>query len=314
MKNNLSPKENFLEAIRFGKPEYIPRGDENFIHHVGLDNFRMETWTDAFGVRWVSEMQGTVPFPKDNPIKNIEEWESLRFPNPDDLFCGAADKREQIKAAKDEGKLIIGGFTYFLFERVWALTGMENFLIGMAEAPDAVRGLLHRTAGYAKRVFDNYMELGADGVSFSEDLGTQRATIFSPAHFDDFFVPEYRYIFENLLNAGKIINFHSCGCIESIADRLADLRITILNPVQARANDLTGLKRKTQNKFALEGAVDSHLLLTGTPDDVRAETARVIEIMKPGGGYICRPDQGFPNYPPENIAAIYKTAAELGRY
>ena len=48
--------------------------------------------------------------------------------------------------------------------------------------------------------------------------------------------------------------------------------------------------------------------------EVYKETARVIEILKPGGGYICAPDQGFPDYPPENMNMLYKTAAELGKY
>lgn len=84
-----------------------------------------------------------------------------------------------------------------------------------------------------------------------------------------------------------------------------------LTPVE---NYLEKIKRITFGKTALSGGVDSHLLLVGTTLEVQKETARVIEILKPGGGYICEPDQGFPNYPPENINAMYKTATEMGRY
>jgi len=314
MTNRLSPQENFREAIRFGAPEYMPRGDEDIFYGIDISTCRMETWTDPWGIDWVCEMPGTVPFPKGNPIPDIEAWESYKFPNPDALFDGIDAQLPGIRAAKDASKLIMGNCTYFLFERVWALTGLENFLTGMIETPEAVRGLLHAVAEYTRRVFENFLEIGADALGFSEDLGTQRALIFSPRHFDEFFVPEYRYIFEDAVRAGAIINFHSCGCVESIVEQLTELRITILNPVQARANDLAGVKKKTFGKTALQGGVDSHLLLTGTADEVGRETARVIEILKPGGGYICAPDQGFPNYPPENIEAMYRTAAAMGRY
>ena len=310
----LSPQENYLEAIRFGSPEYMPRGNEDIFHILNLGILRIEDWTDPWGVGWVLGMEGAVPFPKLNPIADITAWESFKLPDPDALFDNIDDKISAVKAAKNEGKLIVGEFIYFLFERVWALTGLENFLPAMIDEPEAVHGLLHRVAEYAKRVFDNFLELGVDAVSVSEDLGTQRALMLSPGHFDTFLAPEYRFIFENMIAAGKIIRFHCCGCVEEVIDRLTDIQISVLNPVQARANDLALIKRITFGKTALDGGIDSHLLLTGTPSDVQKETARVIDLLKPGGGYICAPDQGFPDYPPGNMDMLYKTAAELGKY
>jgi sugar phosphate isomerase/epimerase len=48
--------------------------------------------------------------------------------------------------------------------------------------------------------------------------------------------------------------------------------------------------------------------------EVREETIRVLEILKPGGGYVCGPDQGFPYFPEENIEMVWKTAKEYGVY
>ncbi|MCL2664075.1 MAG: hypothetical protein FWE82_00535 [Defluviitaleaceae bacterium] len=311
----LTARENYLEAVKFGKPDYMPRGNEDIFHQVRLhDEMRMANWTDRWGIGWVCDMPGTVPFPKHNPIADILRHEEYVFPETDGLFVNIEDELIKMKSARAEGKLIQGGYAYFLFERVWALTGLENFLISLVETPDAASALLHRLAVFARDVFARYIDMGVDAVSFSEDLGTQRALLFSPAHFDKFFLPEYEFIFKDVIDAGIHINFHSCGCIESVADRFAGLPITVLNPVQARANDLREIKRRTMGRTALCGAVDTHLLMTGTPVEVRAETARVIEILKPGGGYICAPDQGFPNFPAENIIMLYKTAEELGKY
>jgi len=312
---NLSPAENFLEAIRFGSPKYMPRGNEDIFHSLQTkNNFSYANWTDAWGVNWVMDMPGTSPFPKGNPLPDITKLEDYQIPNPDDLFTDMGEEKQRLEKAKSEGRLIVGGFSYFLFERAWAVMGLENFLIALIEEPELSRALLHKIAAYAKRVFENMLEIGADMVTFSEDLGTQRALAFSPKHFKQFFLPEYQFAFDDVIRAKKIINFHSCGCVESIAQQLADINVSILNPVQARANDLTELKKATFGKMALNGAIDSHLLLVGSVKEVKDEVARVIEILKPGGGYICAPDQGFPEYPQENINALYETAVELGRY
>ena len=87
-----------------------------------------------------------------------------------------------------------------------------------------------------------------------------------------------------------------------------------MNPVQARANDLHKLKKDAHAKMALEGGIDTHLIITGTPDDIRKEVIKIMGILKPGGGYICGPDQYFPDMPEENMQMLWKTAREIGKY
>ncbi len=117
-----------------------------------------------------------------------------------------------------------------------------------------------------------------------------------------------------MLAAGKMVEFHSCGCVDAVAGELARIGVSILNPVQARANDLAKLKRDTLGRTALSGGIDTALLATGTPQQVRAEVIRVMDILKPGGGYVCTPDQGIPGVPQENYDALWQTAREVGRY
>lgn len=162
--------------------------------------------------------------------------------------------------------------------------------------------------------YDRYLELGVDGVSFTEDLGTQRALMMSPEMFRKFLLPEYEFIFKNVFAEKKIVNFHSCGCVESIAVLLASIGITILNPIQFSANNLEKIKKDTVGKMALQGGIDTKLLLEGTPAEVQVHVQEVMEVLKPGGGYILCPDQGMPNFPPENIEAMWQTAKEYGRY
>ena len=312
----MDPLENLLRAIRFDSPAYVPRADEGLLGGVAYEgNFRIASWTDAWGVGWETTRDDMVPFPKRNPLRELERIEDFHPPDPNVLFDADSGLAERAKAARGDGqRLVFGQQVYLLFERAWALCGMESFLAGILEAPELIRELLRKITDYNVEVFGRYAELGLDGVGFSEDLGSQRGLLISPAHFREFFKPEYARMFAPLKRAGMLVNFHSCGCVQAIIPDLIEVGVDILNPVQARANDLAQVKRLTHGRMALLGGIDTQqVLMRGTPEEVEREVRRVLGILAPGGGFIIAPDQGMP-FPPENIAALWAAAEKWGRY
>lgn len=318
----LSPKENWLEAIRFGRPDYVPMSQEPITWTFGFEgNFRRENWTDGWGVGWEVGLAETVPFPKHNPLPDLDRLADYRFPDPGALQF-TDEHRAGMAQARREDKHISGLMTYLLFERAWAVMGMENFLMALGSHPEQTKTYLHHIADYARRVFQRYLEIGVDGIAFSEDLGTQRALFMSPAMFREFILPEYLHCFQDVIAAGKIVHFHSCGCVTAIAADLASIPSLlggrpgqlILNPIQHNANDLATVKRDTFGKIALHGGINTAVLARGTPADVRREVAEVMAVLKPGGGWVCSPDQGIPGIPAENTEAMWTAARELGRY
>lgn len=80
-------KENYLEAVRYGNPDYVPLSCEPIWYGISFnDILRLENWTDRFGVRWEMGMEGVVPFPKGNPLADIEkQLDSYEFPDADEL-------------------------------------------------------------------------------------------------------------------------------------------------------------------------------------------------------------------------------------
>jgi len=98
---------------------------------------------------------------------------------------------------------LIGQYSYLLLRTGVPGDGDGNFLMALLTEPEAAHTFCHGLADYARRIFDRYLDLGVDGIHFSEDLGTQRALMISPALFREFLLPEYRYCFENVLKAGK---------------------------------------------------------------------------------------------------------------
>jgi uroporphyrinogen decarboxylase len=310
----MDAKENYIRALTYNDPAYVPYSGQGFDIGLQLDgNFRHADWTDAWGVGWRVTLAEFVPFPKVNPLPSLDRLGDYVFPDPARLTIG--DEMRAILTRPDRDRLFItGSLTYLLFERAWALMVMDECLVAFHTHPAEMHELLRRIADYDIQVFDRYLELGVDAVSCSEDLGSQRALTMSPAMFREFLLPEYRRVFAHARQQGVLVRFHSCGCVQDIVPDLASAGITALNPVQARANDLARIKREAvQSYLALEGGVDSHLLVVGTPEQVRHETLRVLGILAPGGGYALGPDQGMP-WPQANWEAMVATARQFGRY
>jgi uroporphyrinogen decarboxylase len=78
----------------------------------------------------------------------------------------------------------------------------------------------------------------------------------------------------------------------------------------------SALKAKYGRKLVLMGAIDSQLIIERTPEIVRAETRRILDIMMPGGGYVAGPSHDYVlvETPVENVMALYETVREAGVY
>jgi uroporphyrinogen-III decarboxylase len=81
--------------------------------------------------------------------------------------------------------------------------------------------------------------------------------------------------------------------------------------------DLPTLKRQFGSRILFNGAIDSHhVLIKGTPDLVRQKTREVLDIMKPGGGYVAGAshDSILEETPVENVLAMFDAIREYGKY
>ena len=77
------------------------------------------------------------------------------------------------------------------------------------------------------------------------------------------------------------------------------------------------LKAAFGGRVVFNGCIDTHhWLIGGTPDLVRARTRELLEVMKPGGGYIASPSHDYllPETKVENVFALYETVREFGGY
>ncbi|MBN2554255.1 MAG: hypothetical protein JXB06_15865, partial [Spirochaetales bacterium] len=75
--------------------------------------------------------------------------------------------------------------------------------------------------------------------------------------------------------------------------------------------DVESLKERFGDRIAFwgGGADVQSVLPRGTPEEVRRDVCRRIEVMQPGGGFVFAPIQNLQaDIPPENILAMYEEA------
>jgi uroporphyrinogen decarboxylase len=81
--------------------------------------------------------------------------------------------------------------------------------------------------------------------------------------------------------------------------------------------DLIALKSHFGKRILFNGAIDSHhVLINGAPEFVRQKTRKVLDIMKPGGGYVAGAshDSILEETPLENVLAMFDAIREYGAY
>lgn len=124
------------------------------------------------------------------------------------------------------------------------------------------------------------------------DLGSQHSELMSKTMFRDLYVPAYKktngWVHEN--TNWKTVN-HSCGSLLNILPDIIDCGMDCLNPIQISADgmDPKVLKETYGDKLTFwGGAVDGQTTMAGgTPADVEKQLRENIEILQPGGGFVC---------------------------
>jgi uroporphyrinogen decarboxylase len=231
----------------------------------------------------------------------------------------------QAAALAEENRYAILATPWLLFplERAFAMQGMDTFLLNMAIHPEFAEALLWKIQAVCKQLMGHFLDaLGpnVDIIKIGDDLGTQDSLLMSPAMYRKILLPVHADWIEFIkARTPAKLFFHTDGDVLPLIDDFVEMGIDILNPIQTSAgkmSDLQGLKDRYGSKIVLCGAIDTQEILpNGTPEQVRAEVRRVIDILGPGGGYMVSSVHTVMNdVPAENVLAMVDAVEEYGRY
>jgi uroporphyrinogen decarboxylase len=322
----LGDRDSLLEFLgtdlRYIEPIEVIYNHERYIGPP-LGNGPDGAWEDIWGVwrRPVRYATGVYQEIISCPRAVTEDPEELldrRWPAPG--WFDYSDIADQCKRYYGKYALVGGGWGA-VFGDSYRILGMEHFLESLILSPDLVREVIARVErfylGVNERIFEAANGL-LDIYYFGNDLGTQNGLLMSPQMIRDFLGPSFKRLVDQAKSYGLKVMFHSCGAVSEMIPFFIELGIDVLDPVQVGAvgMDPARLKAEYGNRIAFHGGLNTQGVLPfGSPQEVRAETEKLLEIMKPGGGYLFGPSQELqPDVSIENILTMYRTCREAGIY
>jgi hypothetical protein len=243
-----------------------------------------EYYTDYWGNTWrrIQGMskKGEIFAPALDDWSKLDELKMPDLGNPEYF----AHVREM--GASEKEKFRLGNMPGWPFATCRYMRGMEMYFMDLVAERERVDVLHDRVTSVLEQVIDRYGEAGMDAIMFSEDLGVQDRTLFSPVMFRDIFRPLYERLTGRAHGYGMKVIQHSCGFNWALIDDLCEAGIDCLQFDQPGIYDMPELAEKLRKHgVGLYSPCDIQKVLpTGDQALIERETERLVRTFR--GGFI----------------------------
>ena len=274
---------------------------------LGLDGVGMDFFPPFFVE--VGESNDGGLHIKKGLLTSMEALDKVRLPD--------LDRPEVFKPAEEfisryKGEFAVYGRIRIGVSYIMNSMGLDGFSMAIYQNPELVKEAVARYSKWVSTLCDRLTELGFDFLWTFDDMAYKTSTMFSPATWDQFFAP---YVKKTVAGLKVPLIFHSDGNLLPVIERLLDLGISGLHPLEPGSMDLAHLKKNFGDRVCLVGNVDIVETLTyGTLEDVEQEVKDRIELLGPGGNYIISDSNSVPGYcKPENVLAMGRAVKKHGK-
>lgn len=261
-------------------------------------------------------------------IKEIDDWwdnyegnYTGRIHVTDEELVWAKDFAKHLRETTD--KAIVADYVFTVLDHAQGVVGWDTIYMHMLSEPKLAHHYYERLVDAEIVGLKRYLkEVGEyiDVIMFADDLGHQRGPMMNLDVYREFLLPWHKLFCETVHNNSHAkVLFHTDGAVMDFLPDLIDAGVDCFNTVQTDAANMDGMelkKRFGKNLCFWGGGVDTHRILPfGTPEQVREDVRRRIQIFAPGGGYVFAPIHNIlGDVPPENILAAFDAVVEYGVY
>lgn len=329
----VTPAEETLKYLKSDTRRIGARRIPDFERIVKVTNGIWEV-TDIWGCTWKMDVNKDFYFNQFSyplePFGSIDD--GLRNWNYPDIGIHSdlirMDLSEQVQNISDYG-VIADRNCAGLTETSLRLRGYQNWYIDTMTDSAGVERLFDIITEYKLNYWnlvidwlvENNLDKRVNVLSECDDLGTQTSTLLEPDYLRKTVIPRFEYLWKSIkkrLPHVKIF-MHTCGSVRDLLPDLIEAGLDIYNPVQFTAAnmELKGLKKDFGDDLVFwGGGVNTQSTLkNATPDGVRDEVKRILDIMSPGGGFVFTPVHNVQeDVPPQNFWAMWETLMEYGKY
>ena len=259
--------------------------------------------------------------PLSHPLADASLEKIHGYSWPDPGWMDVSKIRSDAEQYKGEYAILGGDWSPFWHD-VIDLLGMENLFYKMYDEPEIVDAVIGHIVDYYAEVSRNIFDAAADVIDiffFGNDLGSQTGPLLGEDMFLRFLLPHIKRLIDLGHDYRLKVMMHCCGGFAPLIPAMIEDGLDGLHAIQpcCHGMDLRKLKADFGDRILFNGCIDSqNVLINGTPHSVREKTREVIDIMKPGGGFVAGAshDTILEETPLENVLAMFDTIREYGGY
>ncbi len=270
---------------------------------------------DEFGVVWNRNgADKDIGLPEDDLIEDLEDSD-YEFPIPDEARLRAECEELTRDKVKDD-RFIMYGFGFLMYERAWAMCGMENILCDMIICPEETEAFFEKIGDYYCHLVDIALEYDFDGIYFGDDWGQQKGLIMGIDHWRHYIKPQMARLYKKVKDKGLYVMQHSCGDCHELFPDLIEIGLDVYQTFQPEVYDVVEIKKQYGDKLCFWGGISTQQCLPFvTPEEVKAEAVKMYKQIANDGGYIIAPTHALAfDVPPENILAMVEVFQNQDKY
>ena len=248
--------------------------------------------------------------------QSVEDVENYDWPSLDWWDYDAMPRIIEKEFQKDRRAIIF--FAGGAFETPWYIRGLEQFLVDLYLNPDIVTAICTKVENYYRERALRVIEASngmIDVIGSGGDLGGEQSMMVNPEVWRELIKPHSTTLIRTFKDMHLKTFYHSDGAITPVINDFIEMGLDILDPIQVGAKGMTPeeLFPRFGDRLSFHGAIDEvDLLTSSTPEEVYAETQRVISILGQNGGYIVSPTHNVQgDKTMENVLAIFKAVDDL---
>ena len=271
-------------------------------------------------MRWVEHGSGGYWDFCDFPLQDAEdeEFDAFPVPNPDHFDYEAAAARA--KAYRGEYGLYVGNAGMpDIINSNGRIMGMEDVLCHLLTENEAAMRFIHRRADFHLRMMERLLDACRGMIDFvwlGEDLGTQHTQLISTELYRRTLKPIHKQFVDLAKSHNLPVLIHSCGSSSWVYEDFIEMGVRGVDTLQPEAHNMSPeyLVEHFGGRLNFRGCISTAgPLAYGTAQEVEENCRKVLEIMRPAGGYHFAPTHAIQdNSPTENVLAMYRSVHKYG--
>ena len=305
--------EEFVQK-KLGKPG-VGLGellDIDYMWSSGDPHTSRGRWTDMGHAIWQADASDYRQ-PSPSPFTDLEEIFNLDMEEeygPLDFKADREKCQEFVEHTRGCNYVTSGGIYKSIVSFAIAAFGWENLLLAAGTDPERFGEMLNRWADYIMTDIEAWAASDLDFFLMHDDMVWTEGAIFHPEFYRTYVFPNFKRYWDCIRDSGKKVLFCSDGDFTEFIDDLAAAGAEgfIFEPLTS----LEKVVEKYGKTHVIMGNADTRILTFGTPEAVRAEVKRCMDLGRDCPGYFFAVGNHIPpNVPIENAEACMQAYMDM---